>query len=896
MSTSSTINATNSFDDSLHSILMNASRPKTDDQVAAFTSSIEELTDTCAAKDDWKRLVLALLHKRYHIRAPEAKGEAMAKDATSTTETVATGDGERKLFYLAVKALLRKAVLEEQHQAGDDKAQTFKALQVVLDLAPNVGGSRDICTLLEDCIGDMIETTVTQQKKAMIELYGKESLGLLVRVALQECLVQFSRSAAYAQIEQKLVQVGADVLAVDLNIVRQAVDGAGSADETNQQDKKNQSLPSTLHVFLPHRSRGARNKNKKQKTSTPSSIPRRQIINCVAEILLWSRVPAAMDQNAFAKSYAMLLQATSDQELATKAMHTMQTIARKLRQELNNHARSQGFMLTNQFDLKGENGLDMAMIRRGKEGDVALLGKRAKTSLKVLRLINARFLSPAKVVQFSSLGELVAEWNATYDKEDEVAVLQREIMVARLKATISYLRKVTGDVGRGCVVASLAMDQVSNVATVLTAAAFGSWEIDINVTDAEQSTSTPMEGVTVTNATMSTVKTLLGGKEVQIGSVDSCVALLDEIMSDFKADEIDLPTMMDGESGVATTKAILNLLERHVADGETLIFVTQAMLELPEDVRRELTKRGCRVHCHDVDDMGARLDREKAQKGDITISLAWDTGDDLDLHVFLPSGEEISYSRSTSTCRLCCLDVDMNGGGAKSTEPVENVACGILDEQKEAPKGLYKVVVQNYSYHASQRGSSIPWRIVVEKNDKKETFSGECSGTGSKSDVVACTFEYNGRKVPWKTEDGKAFTKSNLVDVTTSTGQTIESLSNLVNVLKDQEHLDHVRVLAAGDGEEDPPEERPTEAQEGRLEVTSRDRVDILLSKLPARFHHTVNAAFGGSSLAEMCAKEVAARMVSDNVPLHELKRNGYPAEIIEAVKRNLAGSVATRG
>ena len=596
-----------------------------------------------------------------------------------------------------------------------------------------------------------------------------------------------------------------------------------------------------------------------------------------------------MGQEPYAKSYATFLKAASkgDQEQSTKSMHAMQTIARKLRQELNGYARSQGFMMANQFDVNGESSLDIGMICRGKEGDVALLGKKAKSSMKVMRMINARFLNPAKVVKFSSLGEIIRSWDATHNKDDEVEVLQREISVARLKATIAYLRKVGSNkkVDRGSVVASLAVDQVCNIATILTAAALGDWEIVTDANDAGDKQSASME------TKNTAVKLLIGGKERHIDSFDSCVALVDEIMSYFKAEGMLLPTMAD-DGGVATTKAILNLLERHVGDGETLIFISEAGVELPEDVRRDLTKRGCRVHCHNVDDMGERLARQKAEKGDTTISLAWDTGDDLDLSVVLPGGERLFYGNPMSNCNLCCLDVDMNAGGPQSTEPVENIYCGNLDQQKEAPKGQYKVVVQNYAYHASKKGSSIPWRIVVEKNDTKEYFFGECKGTGSDSDVIACTFNYQGREVPWKNKEDEhdAFAKANLVDVTTSTGQTIESLSNLVNVLNEQEQLDQVRVLDDASGGEQR-EERPSEAPEGRLEVTSRDRLHILLSKLPARFHRAVNEAFGGNSLAEACAKEVATRMVSDKIPLSELKRNGYPPEIIEAVKRHLAAA-----
>ena len=44
------------------------------------------------------------------------------------------------------------------------------------------------------------------------------------------------------------------------------------------------------------------------------------------------------------------------------------------------------------------------------------------------------------------------------------------------------------------------------------------------------------------------------------------------------------------------------------------------------------------------------------------------------------------------------LDVDMNGGGPASKEPVENVFFGDAERGIEAPRGKYRVVVQVCSF------------------------------------------------------------------------------------------------------------------------------------------------------------------------------------------------------
>jgi hypothetical protein len=61
-------------------------------------------------------------------------------------------------------------------------------------------------------------------------------------------------------------------------------------------------------------------------------------------------------------------------------------------------------------------------------------------------------------------------------------------------------------------------------------------------------------------------------------------------------------------------------------------------------------------------------------------------------------------------------------------------------------------------------------------------------------------------------------------------------------------------------------------ADHGKLEVTSRDRVNLLLARLPQRFHLLVGESFGGPSLLESCAIEISRRMVADRIPILELK------------------------
>jgi hypothetical protein len=75
----------------------------------------------------------------------------------------------------------------------------------------------------------------------------------------------------------------------------------------------------------------------------------------------------------------------------------------------------------------------------------------------------------------------------------------------------------------------------------------------------------------------------------------------------------------------------------------------------------------------------------------LRVSLAWYNYDDLDLHVIEPGGGLIYFGAKQSRVSDGNLDVDMNAGGPKSREPVENTRW-----KKRLRDGLYKVVVDQY--------------------------------------------------------------------------------------------------------------------------------------------------------------------------------------------------------
>merc|ERR1712224_97574 len=500
---------------------------------------------------------------------------------------------------------------------------------------------------------------------------------------------------------------------------------------------------------------------------------------------------------------------------------------------------------------------------------------------RIMRLINLRFADPSRVTTFGSVTEIISSWvKDPDDSSDEPARLERELFVAKVKATVSYLQSFVEETGKSLLVVSLDKSKTGHAAAALVSVASSGATLG-EVTQDEQ-------------MKRKEVRLMIGGVFKDVSSFDSFVTLLDEIISGSLKNEVDASTYMN--DNIATTKAVLNVVDRHLNDSEALVLFSSGDITIPSDVMKDIIGKDCYIHCHDADIVGDRLKREGARKGDITISLAWDTIDDLDLHVYVPSGKHIYYGDRFSHDGLCNLDVDMNAGGNDSSEPVENVFCGDIEKKKEAPLGHYKVVVQNYSYKGSKRGSSIPFRVIVEKNGEKEIFLGQCKDLREASDVAVTEFDYNGRSIPFpiSEEERTAFGTSSMVNLTASTGQTLDSVGQLLESLFKLEHLDQVRQLVneMDIDDADGPSRPLVVAEHGRLEVTSRDLLRIKLANLPQTFHEILGQEFGsGPTLAKECAKDVAERMVADNIPLSELKRNGYPDGIVDLVKQIMSGA-----
>uniref|UniRef100_A0A7S4NG04 Uncharacterized protein n=1 Tax=Odontella aurita TaxID=265563 RepID=A0A7S4NG04_9STRA len=935
-----------SFDDALHTLVNATQRPKTEADICSLCSLIMNLMKMCGDDVDgksmarWTSFTLSIIHRRYHLRAPEAREEKLKAGEDAS---IATGDGERLFFYVTVVTMLKYSMLAQKLNdksgvKGEKGRENMinNALECLFCVAPHAGGSRDICALIEFGIYDILYEMVqdrNDQFSPLRSLSTSELTGWALRHTTK--LFKEEEKNSYHLIEE-LISLAAKTLDSDFAIVTKDV---------KSKEEEEQKIMSTLNTFLPHHDRGRQSGKKRRRDGGEKpKMTDRNLVQCISELLIWSKTEAAStDDGVFSVAFDDLLQrskspeevlamrGTEDRErhksTIKSSLHKMQAIARRQRKVLNTHARSKGYMLSDLYVLDSQS-ISLGMIKRGKAGDLsrltALAGKSGGT--QVLEMINMRNTDPSKAVPMESLRQMKRDWvPLDGENEDEVRAIKLKLQEAMVWSTLKRLRKSQySSPSTSSAIASLDQSKLNHAASVLMGAAMGSWvdekEDPSNAGKSKPQPTTGDDAEDTSNGKEHRV--YIKDRLVDVGSFDLCMKNLNDVFTS-PVEEASVST-----DAAATTKDVLNLIDRHILDGDVLVLFTSADLQLPDYSLSDIQKRGCSIHCHKADDLTARLEREGAQTGDVTVSLMWDTGDDLDLHIVMPSGEEITYCNKRSICGLGCLDVDMNAGGATSTEPVENVFLGKPDECIEAPKGKYKVIVQNYAYHASKSGTPVEWRVTVRMNGGVREYAGKCVGTGAGSNSIACEFDYAGRTIPFEKEleNKSAFGTANLVSVTASTGQTLESLCQLMTAAEEHGELGRVRDLVADEdgsegntedgGEEETEEEkdegandnamdvekdeseaggegssesavaaRPLVAAHGTLEVTSRDRLHTVLCKLPKRFHDEVKRCLGGGeTLVDMCAADVARRMLKDNVRLSDLRSSGYPPEVVEKV------------
>jgi len=116
-----------------------------------------------------------------------------------------------------------------------------------------------------------------------------------------------------------------------------------------------------------------------------------------------------------------------------------------------------------------------------------------------------------------------------------------------------------------------------------------------------------------------------------------------------------------------------------------------------------------------------RLQSYGAKTGDVQISIAWNTTDDIDLHVVFSPGngltDNINWTCPMGRISKGMLDIDMNANGAYlSRTPVEN----IFWPKNSSPKGYFRVSVHFFRSWSNQ--NRVPVIVRIQSHGKVQEY------------------------------------------------------------------------------------------------------------------------------------------------------------------------------
>jgi tetratricopeptide (TPR) repeat protein len=146
-----------------------------------------------------------------------------------------------------------------------------------------------------------------------------------------------------------------------------------------------------------------------------------------------------------------------------------------------------------------------------------------------------------------------------------------------------------------------------------------------------------------------------------------------------------------------------------------------------DNARQELTNAINRFKNSKINEVDYVIAATGAKVGPVTVSLLWNSTDDLDLHVISPRGDEVFFENNKSSSGGI-LDIDRQVNSFVSN-PVENIYWS------HPPSGTYTVKVNVYTKRSS---GNIPFKVRVI-NGGETNYYNLYINSGS---TIVCKFNY----------------------------------------------------------------------------------------------------------------------------------------------------------
>lgn len=146
-----------------------------------------------------------------------------------------------------------------------------------------------------------------------------------------------------------------------------------------------------------------------------------------------------------------------------------------------------------------------------------------------------------------------------------------------------------------------------------------------------------------------------------------------------------------------------------------------------DNAKKEMSNAISRFEAKKITEIDKIIEETGAKIGPVTVSLLWNTNDDIDLHVTSPNGDTINYNNKTGRSGGR-LDVDRQVNSFVEN-PVENIYWS------NPPHGTYTVKVNMYS---KRTDGNVSFRIRTIVNGEAKIYN----MTINDGMTTVCTFTY----------------------------------------------------------------------------------------------------------------------------------------------------------
>ena len=123
----------------------------------------------------------------------------------------------------------------------------------------------------------------------------------------------------------------------------------------------------------------------------------------------------------------------------------------------------------------------------------------------------------------------------------------------------------------------------------------------------------------------------------------------------------------------------------------------------------------CQCSLNIEDEIRKRRTNYNGKTGNLTVSLIWESVDDLDLSLKEPNGQIISFKNRISNSGGQ-LDVDMNANFVTVNDPLENIYYS-----SNVPKGRYQICVQYFTKNSSL--AYVPYKVELNIAGESKIFN-----------------------------------------------------------------------------------------------------------------------------------------------------------------------------